>query len=225
MDGKREKGRGAVENSVKYPQLDATHWHTVSMQILFTLSPSPLPPFLAPSLPLSVCLLLLLSFSFTLSRESGATHVCISSLQRAHTPPPWLRNPAVDLHYPSFRVDSITFVYTPSTLPKQTLYERSLMIRRDAGCCQRPMCKSAQFLLTSCRYPPLSRRGRKRFLVSTEGAEGRGGEGKEKFIVDDCFVFVDVSLCFYFVSLALCRIIIFKGMKFVKNYATRLYSS
>jgi len=34
------RGEGKV-NSVKYPQLDATHWHTVSMQILFTLGSPP----------------------------------------------------------------------------------------------------------------------------------------------------------------------------------------
>lgn len=44
--------RGGEVNSVKYPQLDATHWHTVSMQILFTLS-SP-PPFVSLHLSLSV---------------------------------------------------------------------------------------------------------------------------------------------------------------------------
>lgn len=41
-------------NSVKYPQLDATHWHTVSMQILFTLS-SP-PPSVSLHLPLVLSL-------------------------------------------------------------------------------------------------------------------------------------------------------------------------
>jgi len=44
--------RGGEANSVKYPQPDATHWHTVSMQILFTLGlPFPLPVPLSPSLP------------------------------------------------------------------------------------------------------------------------------------------------------------------------------
>jgi hypothetical protein len=47
-----EARRGGEANSVKYPQLDATHWHTVSMQILFTLGlPFPLPVPLSPSLP------------------------------------------------------------------------------------------------------------------------------------------------------------------------------
>lgn len=43
--------RGGEVNSVKYPQLDATHWHTVSMQILFTLGPPP--PFVSLYLSLS----------------------------------------------------------------------------------------------------------------------------------------------------------------------------
>lgn len=53
------RSRGDEVNSVKYPQLDATHWHTVSMQILFTLALLPLclspscSPYLALSLSLS----------------------------------------------------------------------------------------------------------------------------------------------------------------------------
>lgn len=52
--------RGGKVNSVKYPQLDATHWHTVSMQILFTLGFPP--PF--------VSLYLSLSFSPSRHRDS-----------------------------------------------------------------------------------------------------------------------------------------------------------
>lgn len=56
------RSRGDEVNSVKYPQLDATHWHTVSMQILFTLALLPLclspscSPYLALSLSISLSL-------------------------------------------------------------------------------------------------------------------------------------------------------------------------
>lgn len=50
---KKGFSEGGKVNSVKYPQLDATHWHTVSMQILFTLgSPPPVLLFLLLSLTL-----------------------------------------------------------------------------------------------------------------------------------------------------------------------------
>lgn len=139
------KGKRGREKSVKYPQLDATHWHTVSMQILFTLSP-PLSPSTMSASP---------SFSFTRNlllppRESGATHVCISGLHRAHTSLP--RTPRLIHIIPHFVSIPSSSASTPSALPKQTLYERSLMIRRDATCS--PADASAtQFLLTSCRSP------------------------------------------------------------------------
>lgn len=139
------KGKRGREKSVKYPQLDATHWHTVSMQILFTLSP-PLSPSTMSASP---------SFSFTRNlllppRESGATHVCISGLHRAHTSLP--RTPRLIHIIPHFVSIPSPSASTPSALPKQTLYERSLMIRRDATCS--PADASAtQFLLTSCRSP------------------------------------------------------------------------
>lgn len=52
-------------NSVKYPQLDATHWHTVSMQILFTLG-SP-PPTLLLSLSPYIYIYISRSLPFTIT--------------------------------------------------------------------------------------------------------------------------------------------------------------
>lgn len=92
-------------NSVKYPQLDATHWHTVSMQILFTLgSPH---PFVSLYLPLVLSLSpsrftwnvsphprpslspLPLSRNLSWKAKRCATHVCTPRFHHAytHTPP------------------------------------------------------------------------------------------------------------------------------------------
>lgn len=111
------KGKRGREKSVKYPQLDATHWHTVSMQILFTLS-------LSPSLPLyHVCLPLSLFHPATLlpSSVKAERRTCTYPVCTVHTHVP-SPNSAVDPHYPSFRVDSITFGLRSIGLPpKQTL--------------------------------------------------------------------------------------------------------
>lgn len=96
--------RGGEVNSVKYPQLDATHWHTVSMQILFTLG-SP-PPFVSLCLPLVLSLspsrftqspsphprpslsLLFLSPVTSRGKRSDARRTCAHPVCTTHTSPP-----------------------------------------------------------------------------------------------------------------------------------------
>lgn len=115
--------RGGEVNSVKYPQLDATHWHTVSMQILFTLgSPSPFRISLSfsPSrhrdsrrTPLSApssFALLFLSLPLVASRGSGARRTCAHPVCTTHTPPPSVPPPSSPFSHftpyygtPSFR--------------------------------------------------------------------------------------------------------------------------
>lgn len=115
--------RGGEVNSVKYPQLDATHWHTVSMQILFTLG-SP-PPFVslylslsfspsrhrdshrAPHRTLVLRSLLFLSPVTSRGKRSDARRTCAHPVCITHTPlaPPLPfhtlpRNPIVPLFMP-----------------------------------------------------------------------------------------------------------------------------
>lgn len=81
--GWRRGEAGGEANSVKYPQLDATHWHTVSMQILFTLGVS---------FPLAVALSLSLPLVLTLSPSRFTWRAPLSSYPRpshsslAHNP-------------------------------------------------------------------------------------------------------------------------------------------
>lgn len=93
MDRKREKGKGAERTALN------THSSTRPTGTLFPCK------FCLPS-PLS------LSLSPSPSLVKAERRTCAYPVCTMHTSLPFLRSPAVDLHYPSFRVESITFVYS-----------------------------------------------------------------------------------------------------------------
>lgn len=110
------RSRGDEVNSVKYPQLDATHWHTVSMQILFTLALLPLclspscSPYLALSLSLS-------PFRYRDPRRERERVPLRTLVLRSPLPPvplSWKAKRRTTCAYPTFAPRVHTF---PSSLP------------------------------------------------------------------------------------------------------------